>query len=139
MEWLSAVDALLATSYGMRENVTRAIKDFVALQGRRVIIDKAQSGKLCVTFRCTCKGCPMTIRTRRPADGDWRVKGQDFSHVNCTGAAILSTKQVASIPHVAATVDALPSISARALGSTVKTLDSATVPTWTQSAAAREP
>jgi hypothetical protein len=73
----------------------------------------------------------MTISARRKITGDWKVQDRDLSHTNCTGSAKLKTAQIANLAHVAASIQAQPSISGPALGKTVRILDAVDPKRWT--------
>jgi hypothetical protein len=106
------------------------MQDFVALkQGKQVTFNRKQSGRDCAVFRCS--HCSMMISARRKITGDWKVQDRDLSHTNCTGSAKLKTAQIANLAHVAASVQAQPSISGPALGRTVRILDAVDPKRWT--------
>ncbi len=108
------------------------MKDFVSLhQGGTLTFVEGFSGGDSAAFRCADLQCPMNIRARRQGSGDWKVLDGDFSHVKCTGSAKLSTGQVAALGHVAASIEAQPSISGPALRRTVQSSDQVMVPMHT--------
>ena len=132
MCWLPEANVLLGRSFGSRKESVRSMRDFVSLnQGRTLISVKGSSGRDTAAFRCADLQCPMSIRARRQGSGDWKVLEGDFAHVNCTGFAKLTIVQVASLAHVAASIEAQPCISGPALQRTVQSSDAVIVPNYT--------
>ena len=132
MSWLPEANVLLGRSFGSRRESVRSVRDFVSRnQGRTLILVKGSSGRDTAAFRCAYLPCPMRIRARRQGSGDWKVLEGDFAHVNCTGSGKLTTVQVASLAHVAASIEAQPCISGPALQRTVQSSDGVIVPNYT--------